>query len=96
MVARSRSGARDRAIPHTALATTATAAIFNPCSHPASVTPSRWRPKAKTTRAMAEGKVNPSHAATAPGNPARTMPIAIPTWLLVGPGRNCQSATMSL
>ena len=36
MVARVRSGARVRAMPHTAKATTATAATFRPCSHPAS------------------------------------------------------------
>ena len=31
---------------------------------------------------------DPSQAATAPGNPARKMPMATPTWLLVGPGRS--------
>ena len=34
-LARARSGASDRAIPHTACATTATATSFSPCSHPA-------------------------------------------------------------
>jgi hypothetical protein len=44
---------------------------------------------------MAEGSVNPSQAAMAPGSPARKIPIATPTWLLVGPGKNWQSATRS-
>ena len=39
--------------------------------------------------------VNPSHAASPPGSPARRMPRAIPTWLLAGPGRNWHSATRS-
>lgn len=94
-VARSRSGASERAMPQTALATTATAATFSPWSQPASATPSRWRPNANATRAMAEGSVNPSQAAMAPGSPARKIPIATPTWLLVGPGKNWQSATRS-
>ena len=37
----------------------------------------------------------PSQAAKAPLTPARNMPIAKPTWLLAGPGRNWQSATTS-
>ncbi len=45
--------------------------------------------------ASAEGKVNPAHAANAPSQPARPSPIAMPTWLLAGPGRNWQSATRS-
>ena len=43
----------------------------------------------------ADGVVKPSQAAKAPGRPARRMPRLIPTWLLAGPGRNWQSATMS-
>ena len=41
----------------------------------------------------ADGSVNPSHAARPPKRPPRVMPMAMPTWLLAGPGRNWQSAT---
>ena len=41
------------------------------------------------------GTVKPSQAASPPGRPARSMPIVMPIWLLAGPGRNWQSATMS-
>jgi hypothetical protein len=44
---------------------------------------------------MADGSVNPSHAANAPATPARACPTAMPTWLLAGPGRNWQRATRS-
>src|SRR5262249_42584263 len=93
--ARARSAARFRAMPHTAWATTATATTLSPCSHPTSASPAVRRPYAKTTRAAADGSVNPSHAATPPSSPARISPIAIPTWLLAGPGRNWHSATRS-
>ena len=33
------------------------------------------------------GSVNPSHAASAPAQPARSRPIAIVSWLLAGPGQ---------
>ena len=39
--------------------------------------------------------MKPTHAAAAPGIPARAIPIAIPTWLDAGPGGNWQSATRS-
>ena len=94
-MARARSGASARAIPQTAKATTATAATLSPCNQPASATSSTRRPYAKATSAMAEGNVNPSHAATPPSRPPRVMPMAMPTWLLAGPGRNWQSATRS-
>ncbi len=38
--------------------------------------------------ASAEGSVKPTHAASPPSSPARSMPIPIDTWLLAGPGRN--------
>ena len=45
IVARSRSGQRLRAMPHTACATTATATIFSPCSQAApDRSPSRLTP----------------------------------------------------
>ena len=44
---------------------------------------------------IAEGKVKPVQAAKAPAYPARESPMAMPTWLDAGPGRNWQSATMS-
>ena len=40
--------------------------------------------------ATTDGRVNPSHAATPPSWPARRVPIAIPSWLLAGPGRTCE------
>jgi len=40
------------------------------------------------TRAIADGRVKPSQAANAPRYPARERPMARPTWLLAGPGRN--------
>jgi len=95
IVARSRSGQSARAIPHTACATTATAAILSPRSQPAL---ERSRPRidrAKSTRRIADGSVKPSHAASPPARPARKMPTAMPTWLLAGPGRNWQRATTS-
>ena len=76
---RGRSGARLRAIPHTAWATTATATTFSPCSHPASATPSDCTPYANASIATADGNVNPSHAATPPSKPARMIPMAIDT-----------------
>ena len=40
----------------------------------------RHRPERRS--ATADGRVKPSHAATPPGNPARRVPIAMPSWLL--------------
>ena len=86
IVARSRSGHRLRAIPHTAWATTATATIFSPCSH------GRMREIAEGGHAIAEsdhrhgrGQREPEPGGERPGRPARRMPIVIPTWLLAGP-----------
>ena len=47
------------------------------------------------TIAAAEGSVKPIHASSPPNHPARMVPIAMPTWLLAGPGRNWHSATRS-
>ena len=44
---------------------------------------------------MAEGRVKAVQAASAPRKPARDRPMAKPTWLEAGPGRNWQSATSS-
>ncbi len=95
-VARSRSGASERIMPRTACATTATAATLRPCSQalPAP-SPTASRPSANRTRASAEGSVKAAHAASAPVYPARDNPMAMPTWLLAGPGRNWHSATRS-
>ncbi len=66
-VARSLSGVSVRIMPSTALATTATAAILRPCSQALpSASPSAATPKANSTRANAEGSVNPAQAASAP------------------------------
>ena len=43
----------------------------------------------------ADGAVKPSHAIAAPAYPARRYPIAMPVWLLAGPGRNWHRATRS-
>src|SRR5205823_3970111 len=80
---------------HAAGATTATATSLSPSSQPAAPTPDARTPYAKAISATADGSVNPSHAATPPASPARSMPSAIPTWLDAGPGRNWQSATRS-
>jgi hypothetical protein len=96
MLARSRSGARLRAIPQTACATTATATTLRPWISPPPTGPSKAEaPKANKTRSRAEGRVNAAHAANAPRGPPRNRPSANPTWLLAGPGRNWQSATRS-
>ena len=96
MLARRASGARDFAIPITACPTTATAAALSPSTQPAEERPPRAvTPKANATRSRAEGMVKPTHAATRPQKPARCRPIAIPTWLDAGPGRNWHSATRS-
>ena len=87
-VARARSGQSACAMLQTACTTTATVAIFKPCNQPALPAPSVAMPKANKVSASADGKVKPSQAANAPGRPARAMPIAMPTWLLAGPGRN--------
>ena len=55
----------------------------------------RAMPNAKAISASAEGSVKPVQAASAPSQPARCMPSAMPTWLLAGPGRNWHSATRS-
>src|SRR5438094_5337645 len=57
--------------------------------------PNSVTPYPKRIIARADGIVNPSQAAKAPGRPARRMPRLIPTWLLAGPGRNWQRATIS-
>ena len=52
-------------------------------------------PYANAISNAADGSVKPSHAARPPSGPARSMPIATPSWLEAGPGRNCTSATRS-
>ena len=95
-LARGLSGQRFTPMPHTAFATTATAATFSPFSQPAPLTsPICARPMANSVSAMAEGSVKPSQATKPPSTPARCMPTPKPTWLLAGPGRNWQSATRS-
>src|SRR3546814_8851424 len=66
-VARSTPVHRLRAIPHTACATTATAAIFKPCSIPlGTASPQAEIPSAKRMSTIAEGSVKPNQAASAP------------------------------
>ena len=81
---------------HTACATTATATTLRPCTQPAAAS-AGWADKvwANSSSAAAEGKVKPTHAASAPQSPARVMPSAMPSWLLAGPGRNWHSASSS-
>jgi hypothetical protein len=45
--------------------------------------------------ATADGSVNPNHASRPPSAPARSVPIAMPSWLLAGPGRSWHSPTRS-
>lgn len=96
MVMRAVSVHRLRAMPQMACATTATATTFKPCSTPAgSAAPHADSPSANSVKASAEGSVKPAQASSAPLNPARDRPIAMPTWLLAGPGKNWHSATRS-
>ncbi len=76
MPARGASGVRERAIPHTACATIATATIFNPDRMPSpTAPPSAVAPPAKAaTRRTAEGRVKAAKAASAPRMPARWRP----------------------
>jgi hypothetical protein len=48
---------------------------------------------AKAKSSSAEGSVNATNAASAPGHPARSRPRLNPSLLLAGPGRNWQSAS---
>ena len=74
----------------------ATAATFSPCSAPAAAGPCQCdTPSANSTSAIADGKVKPAQAASAPRHPARCNPSAKPTWLLAGPGSSWHSATRS-
>ena len=94
--ARSRSGQSERPMPQTACAMMATAAIFSPWMAPdADSQPNCASPSAKRISATAVGSVNATQAASMPAHPARFRPIAMPTWLLAGPGRNWHSATRS-
>ena len=96
MPARCWSGHRLRAMPSTAWATTATAATFRPWIMPWLTGPSsRLALRAKATRMIAEGRVKAVQAAAAPQPPPRCRPMAKPTWLLAGPGRNWHRATRS-
>ena len=69
MVARHLSGAKLRPMDQTAWATTTTAAIFSPWSHPAPEVSQAATPRAKRVRMMADGRVNPSQAASPSGQP---------------------------
>src|SRR3546814_19134992 len=90
-VARSTPVHRLRAIPHTACATTATAAIFKPCSITlGTASPQAEIPSAKRMSTIAEGSVKHNQAASAHAYPDRDNHHAKPTWLLAGPGQNRQ------
>ena len=92
---RGQSGVSVPAMTQTAWATTATAATFSPCTQPAPDRSVETATSPSTVKATADGSVNPSHAATPPAIPARRVPIAIPSWLLAGPGRIWHSVTRS-
>jgi len=70
----------DRAMPSTACATMATATSFNACATacPAGVA-NHASPPATASIKIADGAVNPSHAATPPRGPPRFSPSAKPT-----------------
>ena len=89
---RGQSGASDPASTYTAWATIATAASLSPWTQPAEARSPDDATRANATSTTADGSVNPSHAATPPAHPARSAPIAIPSWLLVGPGSDWQRA----
>ncbi len=93
---RGQSGHSARLIVHTACATIATATIFSPRTAPDDASaPCCAMPSAKAIIAIADGSVKPAQAASAPRQPARSQPSAMPVWLLAGPGRNWVSATRS-
>ncbi len=92
---RGQSGARLPAMIQTAWATTATAANCRPWTQPAPAMSAEAATRPSAIRATADGSVNPSHAATPPAIPARRVPIAMPSWLLAGPGSSWQSVTRS-
>lgn len=94
-VARGGSGASVRPIVQTACATTATATTMRPCSQAACTAAPVLTRRANAAIAAADGRVKPIQAASAPAQPARSMPTAMPTWLLAGPGRSWHSATRS-
>ena len=90
------AAAAERHARGTAWATTATATILKPCSHgTCAISPSAPTPYPNRIIARTDGPENPTHAANAPGNPARRMPSVMPVWLLAGPGRNWHNAMMS-
>ena len=91
-----RSGARLRAMPQTACATTATATSFSPRSHPAwDRSPIAPTPRANSVIASADGRVKPAQAASMPSGPPRIRPIAMPVCDDAGPGMNWHRPTMS-
>ncbi len=94
-IRRGQSGARLRPIAQTACATTASAASLRPWTHPASLRSVCAAKSPNMVIKIADGNVKPIQAASPPGMPARRVPIAIPSWLLAGPGRDWQSATRS-
>ncbi len=89
------SGVSVPAIVQTACATTATAASLRPWTQPAVDRSTEVATSPSAVSASADGRVNPSQATIPPGIPARRVPMAIPSWLLAGPGRNWHSATRS-
>jgi len=95
IVARERPVAKFLAMPHTAWATTATAATSKPWIQPVPRKENSLNKEANAASATAEGRVKPAQAAIAPQKPVRINPIAMPTWLIAGPGKNWQSATRS-
>jgi hypothetical protein len=83
-------------MPQTACATIATAAIFRPFRVPVPMGPEIDAAViAKTPNTSAEGSVKAVKAASAPSQPARSIPMAKPTCEEAGPGRNWHSATRS-
>jgi hypothetical protein len=84
-----------RRIASTASSTTGTATSSRPCTHPAPATSVEPITSANAVMSTADGSVKPSHAAIAPGTPARCAPIAIPSWLDIGPGSRFVTATSS-
>ena len=85
-----------RAICHNAQAMIATAASFRPCtSESGSPLSKRLVPTPRPIISTADGVVKPSQAARPPGMRPRSIPMAKPTWLDMGPGRNWHNAIRS-
>ncbi len=89
------SGVSVRAINQTAWATTATAASFRPWTQPAAGEVRPYGEQAERRQGDGRRQGEPDPRGDPPAIPARRVPIAIPSWLLAGPGIDWQRVTRS-